>query len=433
MNFKGRMNNKSGITLIALVISIIVLLILVGVTIVAISGENGIIQRAVEAREETEKAEKIEQNTLNSYEDTINEYMGIDWDRVLENAEKHPDQKTSTAIGVGTDGRAVNMDLWEYTKLDDGTYALNDADSLITTSTAGYTGNIVDGKIEGTIPQYIKDETDNDFVEVTSIELLFYENTKLEISPILPNTLTNMKDAFNGCTNLITVGEIPDRVTNMQGTFNGCISIEKITDLSDKLENLSYGFQGCSSLKEVCEIPPTVKNLRGTFLNCIELEEAPKLNEGIEDMNQSFNGCTKLSKVDKIPNTVLDMTSTFYRCSSLVVAPELSENVENMQGTFCECTNLVTPPSKIPSSVTDMQITFFHCSKLSGEIIVEANITGKKILLWGTSNVVDYWRCFSDVSQLEVKCPERIYNLLTENNNYRQLGDWSSTVTITQI
>ena len=424
---------NKGITLMALVITIIVLLILVGVTIVAISGENGIIQRAVEAREETEKAEKIEQNTLNSYEDTINEYMGIDWDRVLENAEKHPDQKTSTAIGVGTDGRAVNMDLWEYTKLDDGTYALNDADSLITTSTAGYTGNIVDGKIEGTIPQYIKDETDNDFVEVTSIEWLFYENTKLEISPILPNTLTNMKDAFNGCTNLITVGEIPDRVTNMQGTFNGCISIEKITDLSDKLENLSYGFQGCSSLKEVCEIPPTVKNLRGTFQNCVELEEAPKLNEGIEDMSVAFSGCSKLNKIDKIPNTVLNMGSTFYNCTSLMVAPELSENVENLQQTFTNCTSLVTPPTKIPSSVNNMQLTFGNCSNLNGEIIVEANITGENILIWGTTNQVDYWRCFNDVSKLEVKCPERIYNLLTENNNYIRLGNWSSNVTISQI
>ena len=48
--------NERGITLIALVISIIILLILAGITILAISGENGIIQRAVEAREEMEEA-----------------------------------------------------------------------------------------------------------------------------------------------------------------------------------------------------------------------------------------------------------------------------------------------------------------------------------------------------------------------------------------
>ena len=34
----------------------------------------------------------------------------------------HPDQKNSTAIGVGPDGRPVNMDLWEYSLEEDGNY-----------------------------------------------------------------------------------------------------------------------------------------------------------------------------------------------------------------------------------------------------------------------------------------------------------------------
>ncbi len=42
--------NIRGITLIALVITIIVLLILAGVTIAALSGDNGILQRATEAK-----------------------------------------------------------------------------------------------------------------------------------------------------------------------------------------------------------------------------------------------------------------------------------------------------------------------------------------------------------------------------------------------
>ena len=37
-------NNEKGITLVALVITIIVLLILAGVTILALSGDNGIIE-----------------------------------------------------------------------------------------------------------------------------------------------------------------------------------------------------------------------------------------------------------------------------------------------------------------------------------------------------------------------------------------------------
>ena len=43
--------NTRGITLITLVITIIVLLILAGVTIAALSGDNGILTRAKEAKE----------------------------------------------------------------------------------------------------------------------------------------------------------------------------------------------------------------------------------------------------------------------------------------------------------------------------------------------------------------------------------------------
>ena len=46
---------NGGITLIALVITIIVLLILAGVTITALSGDNGILTRAADAKEQTEK------------------------------------------------------------------------------------------------------------------------------------------------------------------------------------------------------------------------------------------------------------------------------------------------------------------------------------------------------------------------------------------
>jgi len=54
-----RMKNK-GITLIALVITIIILLILASVTIATLTGENGIITKTIEARKATEIAEVIE-------------------------------------------------------------------------------------------------------------------------------------------------------------------------------------------------------------------------------------------------------------------------------------------------------------------------------------------------------------------------------------
>lgn len=60
MKFKRR----DGITLIALVITIIVLLILAGVTIATLTGENGILTRASEASEKTKQANVEEQVKL---------------------------------------------------------------------------------------------------------------------------------------------------------------------------------------------------------------------------------------------------------------------------------------------------------------------------------------------------------------------------------
>ena len=51
---KKRLKDKKGITLIALVITIIVLLILAGVAISMLSGDNGILNRATQAKDETE-------------------------------------------------------------------------------------------------------------------------------------------------------------------------------------------------------------------------------------------------------------------------------------------------------------------------------------------------------------------------------------------
>ncbi len=62
------MNTKKkkarGITLIALVITIIVLLILAGVTINALSGENGILKRATQAKSKTGRSNALEQINL---------------------------------------------------------------------------------------------------------------------------------------------------------------------------------------------------------------------------------------------------------------------------------------------------------------------------------------------------------------------------------
>lgn len=59
-----KLNKNKGITLIALVITIIVLLILAGISIATLTGENGLLSKATTAKEETKKAEIREEIEL---------------------------------------------------------------------------------------------------------------------------------------------------------------------------------------------------------------------------------------------------------------------------------------------------------------------------------------------------------------------------------
>ena len=59
-----KLNKNKGVTIVALVITIIVLLILAGVTIAMLSGENGILTKAKEAKTRTDNASTLEKLEL---------------------------------------------------------------------------------------------------------------------------------------------------------------------------------------------------------------------------------------------------------------------------------------------------------------------------------------------------------------------------------
>ena len=69
--------NEKGITLVALIVTIIVLLILAGVSMAMLTGENGILTQAQNAKEETERAQEKEEALLEELENKItgNSYL----------------------------------------------------------------------------------------------------------------------------------------------------------------------------------------------------------------------------------------------------------------------------------------------------------------------------------------------------------------------
>ena len=72
---KENLQKTSGITLVALVVTIVVLLILAGITIMYVIGDNSIFKKAQEAKNKTEGAMQNEQEYLNNLGNMIGEYI----------------------------------------------------------------------------------------------------------------------------------------------------------------------------------------------------------------------------------------------------------------------------------------------------------------------------------------------------------------------
>ena len=112
------MKKQKGITLIALVITIIILLILAGISIATLTGENGILSKANNSKIETEKAsakEKVQMAVMSSFDNSGK----LDYTQLktnLDNVEGIDEETvpsptiTRLPITVNVDGYDVKID-----------------------------------------------------------------------------------------------------------------------------------------------------------------------------------------------------------------------------------------------------------------------------------------------------------------------------------
>ena len=131
-----RTRKQKGITLIALVITIVVLLILAGVTMATLTGPNGIITRANEAKEATDQAEQDELARLQSIEDYIssvspstdgyNETEGVNSPKLAKGMIPIKHNGTNWVVCEETDEDWYQYDTtnkrWANVMLSDGKY-----------------------------------------------------------------------------------------------------------------------------------------------------------------------------------------------------------------------------------------------------------------------------------------------------------------------
>ena len=129
------MKNQKGITLIALVVTIVVLLILAGVAIAMLRGNNGILTEATKASDSTKKAEAEEaiNNAIN--EGTTAYYDKKYVTKSFEAAEENFKDKPEKYVGYYLKNKATNLSKYatfgEYTK---------DSTKLVITVNADYGG-----------------------------------------------------------------------------------------------------------------------------------------------------------------------------------------------------------------------------------------------------------------------------------------------------
>ena len=97
--------NQAGITLIALVVTIVVLLILAGVSLNAIFSENGIIKRAKDAQNRMNNAQESDLNALNDLDKWINNQVNGTTGGGTTGGDANPSTtpKISTLVGTVVD------------------------------------------------------------------------------------------------------------------------------------------------------------------------------------------------------------------------------------------------------------------------------------------------------------------------------------------
>lgn len=363
---KRKMNN-SGITLIALVLTIIVLLILAGVSIAMLSGDNSILNRATTARENSEKTQ-IEERiklayhaaltggqgsyTKESIEEELekefgeNNYNVDDSDSdnwILTGKVKEKEQSVIIPAGKVVDTtwqKAFEFPEYHFNRyeLDDNnkTLTLRNGPPMTAENVEIKNYAIIDGKKYTT---KFPDSLSNAFALCTSVKKLKID-PKIDMSNLTNLTFSQMSSleefdmSDHNFSNIASLGQM----------FAGCSSL-KIVNLSgcdfSNVTSLYKMFIGCSSLERVdmsnCKTTDKLVTVAELFKDCSSLTTINLNNFNLGQVNQLqdlFNGCHKLTDL-QISNwnteNVVNMERMFASCYSLQTIDLSSFDTKNLE------------------------------------------------------------------------------------------------------
>ena len=192
-----KLKETKGITLIALVVTIIVLLILAGISITMLTGQNGILNRAAEAKENTGKAQTEERIKL-AYGSALSDGLGVlTYDNLVKELTTEfgakgtgftisPEDATATEWKVKVGDASYTISSNGVTKVPDNPPETGAKDKNgVTIASTGETtpflpnpekNEIINNDINSGLT--IKDENDNEFVWIEVPRTLYDEETR---------------------------------------------------------------------------------------------------------------------------------------------------------------------------------------------------------------------------------------------------------------
>ena len=121
-----KISEQSGITLVALVVTIIILLVLAGITVASLTGDNGLIGKTGEAKKQTEISEGLEQLEI-AVNQSFNKRGNIDTAKLAKNLSKINGLKYINGENQEIDiSENTEIDLTAKVKLKGYNYKIND-------------------------------------------------------------------------------------------------------------------------------------------------------------------------------------------------------------------------------------------------------------------------------------------------------------------
>lgn len=342
---------SKGITLIALVITIIVLLILAGVTITSITGENGILSKSTEAKAKTIVGQEKEQIS-SAYSAAVANRLGDDSVTASE-IQTELDNiagsgKTTVSGGNSFKIRFVDTNnmytiskskgVEEYKKEEvTPVYAFlcdtdgnGEGETLVLSSTDTIDGYTII-KSYGDSEAY---ESNEDNAEKNYGNIYYYPIWKDDLNAIKNAVIYNkvvptITERWFNCSNLTEIKNIENidtsNVTNMTCMFLNCSSITNL-DLSNNVTAMDDMFMECSSLTSLDLSnfnTSNVRNMYAMFLNCTNLRSlniSSFNTSNVYDMSDMFYGCQNLTSVDlssfELTNSN-NVRSMFEKCTQL--------------------------------------------------------------------------------------------------------------------